>query len=506
MEHLELQKALDPGVESRMRQIEQFTEAFAARQGQSNSRVVVTIPVVVHVVYNTAAENISDAQILSQITVLNADFRRLNSDANNTWSQAADAEIEFCLASVDPNGNATTGITRTSSTRTSFSYTSDNVKFNSTGGKDAWPRDSYLNLWVCDLGSGLLGYAQFPGGAANTDGVVCDYAYFGTVGVATAPFNLGRTATHEVGHWLNLYHIWGDDGTSCTAGSDQVADTPNQADENYGCPSGSIVSCSNGPAGDMYQNYMDYTDDACMNLFTAGQKTRMQAVLAPGGARASLLNSAGCGGGGTAPTCTDGVQNGQETGVDCGGPSCPACPVVTCSPPTNVTATNIARRSATISWSASPSATNYTVFWKRTTATTWTSATTSSLSRNLTGLTRNAPYQYYVQSNCPNSQTAVSATQTFNTLARMAGDVPAMHIYPNPGTGHFEIEFGNLEGDYVDIAVMDIMGRVVAAYPQTYTGDSYMSMDLTMLKDGVYFISLMDDDGERYLEKVVIAH
>jgi len=244
---------------------------------QADVRDVVTIPIVVHVVYRTATENISDAQIQTQIDVLNEDFRRLNSDVTNDWSQAADAEIEFCLATVDPNGNATTGITRTSTSVNGFG-TNDAVKFDAQGGKDAWPRDDYLNFWVCNIGGGILGYAQFPGGPANTDGVVNGYQYTGTIGTATAPFNLGRTATHEVGHWLNLRHIWGDGGCGV---DDFVSDTPESDAPNYGCASGH-TSCG---SADMVENYMDYSDDGCMNLFTEGQKTRMQALFGAGGSR-----------------------------------------------------------------------------------------------------------------------------------------------------------------------------------------------------------------------------
>ena len=301
----------DPSILDRMEQLENFTRNFRAEAG---NKALTTIPVVFHIVYNNNTENISAAQIQSQLDVLNADFRRLNSDADGTWSQAADSEIEFCLATVDPNGNATNGIIRQSTTRTSFGTNGDPVKFTSSGGSDAWPAADYMNFWVCDLSSGLLGYAQFPGGAAATDGVVCDYAYVGTVGTATAPFNLGRTATHEVGHYLNLRHIWGDGGCSV---DDFITDTPTSDASNGGCNVGH-VSCG---TTDMVQNYMDYSDDACMNLFTEGQKTRMKAALA--GSRSSLANSNGCGIGAT-PTCTDGLQNGDETGVDCGG-SCAPC-------------------------------------------------------------------------------------------------------------------------------------------------------------------------------------
>ncbi|MEE9440208.1 MAG: M43 family zinc metalloprotease [Saprospiraceae bacterium] len=296
MEYLDQQIKQNPDRAISLQKIEQQTQNWIKNNGDNSQRSVVTIPVVVHVVYRTSSENISNAQIQSQIDVLNADFRRLNSDADNTWSQAADTEIEFCLASSDPNGNATNGITRTSTTVNGFG-TNDAVKFSSSGGKNAWPSGSYLNFWVCNIGGGILGYAQFPGGSSNTDGVVNDSRYFGTVGSATAPFDLGRTATHEVGHWLNLRHIWGDGGCNV---DDFVSDTPTSDGANYGCATGHS-SCS---TTDMVQNYMDYSDDACMNLYTLGQKNRMQALFGSGGTRSSLLSSTGCGGSNPPPGCT----------------------------------------------------------------------------------------------------------------------------------------------------------------------------------------------------------
>ena len=291
----------DPNFAKNQRAIEQFTKNFASQGGAEAMRTASVapnyiIPVVVHVVYNTAAQNISDAQIQSQIDVLNKDYQKLNTDVGqvpSVWTTlVANCRIQFCLATIDPAGNPTTGIRRVSTAKTSFN-TNDNVKFTGKGGDDAWPAASYLNLWVCKLGSGLLGYAQFPGGKASTDGVVITYTGFGTTGTAKAPYNLGRTATHEIGHWLNLFHIWGDDGTACS-GSDLVDDTPNQADEHYGCPKFPQVSCSNGPDGDMFMNYMDYTDDRCMFMFTKGQKTRMYATLKAGGARHSVTISGKC--------------------------------------------------------------------------------------------------------------------------------------------------------------------------------------------------------------------
>ncbi|MDQ3021040.1 MAG: zinc metalloprotease [Bacteroidota bacterium] len=292
MEVFDRLKIEDPDYERRLNEIELQIQDFIKNHPQ-NERLVIDIPVVVHVVYKTSAENISTAQVQSQIDILNQDFRKLNSDVSGVptvfQSSVADCMINFCLASRDPNGAATTGITRTQTTKKSFS-TNDFVKYTSRGGKDAWDRNKYLNIWVCNLAL-YLGYAQFPGGPAATDGVVIGHKYFGNTGTAVYPFNKGRTATHEVGHWINLRHIWGDDGTGCT-GSDLVTDTPNQADENYGCPGFPTISCSNGPNGEMYMNYMDYTDDRCMFMFSNGQSSRMTATL--NGTRATILTSNGC--------------------------------------------------------------------------------------------------------------------------------------------------------------------------------------------------------------------
>jgi len=232
-------------------------------------------------VYNTTAENISLAQIRSQIRVLNRDFRAKNPDKSKipaVWKGlAANVNIQFALAKKDPTDKSTSGITRTKTSRTSFD-TDDAIKSKSSGGVNPWPTDRYLNIWVCQLGGGLLGYAQFPGGPAKTDGVVITHNGFGTTGTATAPFNLGRTTTHEIGHFLNLRHIWGD--TEDCSGGDLVADTPNAEGPNFGKPVFPHVSCSNGPNGDMFMNYMDYVDDDSMFMFTTQQAARMQATLA----------------------------------------------------------------------------------------------------------------------------------------------------------------------------------------------------------------------------------
>ena len=273
----------DPGFRERRSLIHLQAEAFlsSGRAAKSmDSAKLRTLPVVVHVVYRTAAENISDAQIHSQIDVLNRDYSAANPDKSITpapWTGLImDSKIRFALATTAPNGKPTNGITRTKTKSATFG-TQDEVKASATGGANAWPTDKYLNLWVCSLGGGLLGYAQFPGGPTATDGVVILNTAFGTVGTAAAPFNLGRTAVHEVGHWLNLNHIWGD-SNDCS-GTDHISDTPKAKAPNFGTPTFPHVTCSNGPNGDMFVNYMDYVDDAAMVMFSHGQVARMHSAL-----------------------------------------------------------------------------------------------------------------------------------------------------------------------------------------------------------------------------------
>ncbi len=396
MEVLHRQLDADPNMSFVRQEIERQTSEYLANPG-AHDRVVVTIPVVVHVVWKTTAQNVSDAQIQSQIDVLNADYRALNADIGSVppafQGLVADIEVNFCMAQQTPSGAATNGIERRSTTLTSWS-TNDAVKYYAQGGLDVWDRTRYLNLWVCNLSGGVLGYAQFPGGPAATDGVVITYSGFGTIGSAVAPFNKGRTATHEVGHWLNLYHIWGDDGSGCS-GSDLVTDTPNQADENYGCPAFPAVSCSNGPNGDMFMNYMDYTDDACMFMFSNGQKTRMQAVLGAGGSRASLASS---------PGCTPGGGGGS------------------CGTPSGLAASSIAQTSASLGWAAVSGATAYTLQWKTTAGSTWTTVNNgTSTTYSLTGLTANTSYDYRVLATCGSTAGSYSASTSFTTLASGGG-------------------------------------------------------------------------------------
>lgn len=376
-------------------------EEFKANQASGKQAAIAyNIPVIVHIVHDGTAPgsgaNISAAQVQDQINILNADFAGTGLNSANTpsvfASLKANTNITFCLAKLTPTGSvmAEPGIDRIDRNAKGWTappytstYINGTIKPNSI-----WDPTLYLNMWVMDLGGGLLGYATFPSGTgltgltgnfgtATTDGVVMLHNAFGSIGtaVSNAPYHKGRTTTHEVGHWIGLRHIWGDDGTACT-GSDFCNDTPNQADENYGCPNfATNVSCSN--AGDMSMNFMDYTDDLCMYMFTNDQSARFQTAMANGTFRSQLSTSA-------ATLCTIAAS----------------APVASMSIPTSactgsaVTASNLStgNPAPTYSWSASPStgvvfnpnttATNPTITFATPGSYTITVAATNSLGAN----------------------------------------------------------------------------------------------------------------------------
>jgi hypothetical protein len=272
---LEAQLKADPTLALRMNQIEAFSQKALLSGRLVNGKV--EIPVVVNVLYKTASENISLAQIQSQIDVLNQDYNATNTDFNSVPSLfsgvAANVGITFVLETVN----------RKATTKTSWG-TRDAMKKTKQGGLDPTSPTTKLNMWACTIGGGILGYAQFPGGSSTTDGVVIDSKYFGLSGTASYPYNLGRTATHEVGHWMNLRHIWGD----ATCGSDLVSDTPTHNTANYGVPTYPHLSTCTGTPVEMTMNYMDYTDDRGMYMFSNGQKSRMAAIFVSGGARSAF--------------------------------------------------------------------------------------------------------------------------------------------------------------------------------------------------------------------------
>lgn len=273
-EVLQEQLKANPQLAITMNEIESFTEK-AIREGRLvNGKI--EIPVVVNVLYRTAAQNISQAQIQSQIDVLNQDFNATNSDFNQVPALFSGVKANIGISFV------LQGVVRKSTNTTSWG-TNDAMKKAPKGIPPTTP-STVLNLWCCNLGGGVLGYAQFPGGPSATDGVVIDDNAFGNTGTAAYPFNLGRTATHEVGHWMNLRHIWGD----ATCGNDFVADTPLHNTANYGDPTYPHYSTCTGTPVEMTMNYMDYTDDRAMYMFSDGQKSRMLAAFATGGPRNSF--------------------------------------------------------------------------------------------------------------------------------------------------------------------------------------------------------------------------
>lgn len=271
----------DPNFLKKQAELEKATENYIqsmnmqkSNNGASTQRVKRIIPIVFHVFHNGGPENISKQRILEQVEILNKDFQRLNSDTNETnpiyKSIAANCDIEFRLAKIDPNGNCTDGIVRV---KTDLTYNADdNIKALSR-----WPNNKYFNVWVVEtistsqVGGVVLGRSQFPGGSDLTDGVLLKATVTGNT---TTFNNYGRTLTHEIGHSLNLRHIWGD----ALCGNDFVADTPPHAEANSGCPSNKVSTCVSGNVIEMVENYMDYTDGSCQNMFSLGQKTRMDVV------------------------------------------------------------------------------------------------------------------------------------------------------------------------------------------------------------------------------------
>ncbi|MEZ2446071.1 M43 family zinc metalloprotease [Chitinophaga sp. RCC_12] len=260
----------------------------------------VSVPVVIHIVLDNPAL-VTDAQIASQIDALNRDYNAANPDVSQVpavWQALiGNSRINFCLAQRTPDDEPTNGVVRVQTApgqSFSISNAAADAKYNSTGGSDAWDHSKYLNIWVTRLSGNYLGVAAPPGTGypVEQEGVVVQYTAFGTTGSVGSTYNLGRTATHEIGHYFGLKHVWGDDNGGCTI-DDGITDTPLQGDNTYGCPSfPRLDNCTATSPGVMFMNYMDYTDDACMHLFTAGQVDRMRFVLE--NITASLMTSNGC--------------------------------------------------------------------------------------------------------------------------------------------------------------------------------------------------------------------
>lgn len=524
MDYLAQQILENPQHQENLDQLERFTNNFILdHQNKALSGGVATIPVVVHVVYNTSSQNISLSQIQSQIDVLNDDFRRMNADAGNTPGDfvgvAADTDIEFCLIDV----------TRTSTSVSSFG-TNNSVKSASSGGADAWDRDQYLNIWICNIGGGILGYAQFPGGAAATDGVVLDYRYVGTTGTATAPFHLGRTATHEVGHWLNLRHIWGDGGCSV---DDNVSDTPPAGGPNYTgspCTYPGPNSCrpkgkNGGPDDyDMFQNYMDYSDDGCMNLFTQGQKSRMWAAL--NGSRSSLLAAACDGTPPPPPTpeiCDNGIDDDGDGLTDCADPdcsgasNCPVNPPGACDAPTGLTHSRAkGGTQGNLSWNAVSGASSYNVEVYNSSGALHASGNIARTSASVSGLSKNQPYTWRVQAVCGSDLSAWTDASFTARLSQKYGQVEDIALNPNPATSEVNIAWSfdvvskpSISAYAEDITssasvqLLDLNGKLILSDQINDRNETTMSLD--DVSPGLYFIRITNEESGKYLTKKLIV-
>lgn len=481
-EVLQHQLNSDPTLAAKRRSIEVHTENFVDNYSKQNTESVIRIPVVVHVVYRTSFENISDSQIVSQLSALNADFRKQNADRSNVpsvfQSVIADMGIEFVLANRDPNGNPTTGIVRKNTYKTLFYSNTDEVKYSSKGGSTAWPSGQYLNIWVCNLGGGDYGYGTYPGGPDSTDGIVVKFNAFGTCGQATAPYDKGRTLTHEVGHWLNLMHIWGDN----ECGNDFVEDTPPQKEANFGMPLHPHASCTNN--GDMFMNFMDYSDDASLLMFSEGQKARVLALFASGGYRSSLLTSTGY----VAPI---------------------HCPTISLKNPTALAADGF-----NLVWDNPVEASSVVISCRILGQEKWMSKTVSSASVKFTSLKFNTTYEVVANTVCGSVRSlksspvyvrtlnangcAEDATELGNSMAdsRMlevgkemnaaicpAGDLDWYTILVPSGQNNVKIKLANLPSDF-DLEVYDADGKKILGSYQS--GLREESIVLNNVTPGVY--------------------
>ena len=417
---------------------------------------IITIPVVVHVFYNSDAENISDAQVKSQIDALNRDYNAGSIDVNKTPSifqkVLANCKIQFVLAKLDPNQAPTTGITRHQSSK-QFWGLRDDVKKPASGGTQPWDSNKYLNLYVARIGDGVLGYSSSPGCKQEVEGVVIDPSCFGTTGIVHAPFNKGRTAIHEVGHWLGLNHIWGD--TEC--GDDRIADTPIHQNAHYGTITNAIYSnCTGINTQDMTMNFMDYVNDESMWMFTEGQKAMMWSLLSKGGYRETLDN-----------------------------PSL-ANPTSTCDSPILGSVINRTSTTSTIAWAATGTNGYYTIEYRLKDATESIILNTESTQIELSNLKQARFYEFRIKVSCGNGN--FSNWTEFNTTPKRSF-LDGVNIYPNPINSILNIGLpSNVSAtENVSWSLISQSGKVIYNSANNF---NLNTIDMNDASVGVYFLEL----------------
>ena len=461
------------GMKEKMSVIESKVSAFintSALQTRTSSKF--TIPVVVHVVYNNAMTNVSDDQVQSQIDALNLDYNKKAVEINQTPSVfaalVADCSIQFKLAVRDENGKKTNGIIHHATSRYEWGAR-DDVKTPAKGGFAPWNADRYLNLYVCSIGNGILGYATTPGTPKELDGVVIDFSAFGTIGTARKPFNLGRTATHEIGHWLGLIHIWGD--SEC--GNDLVSDTPVQKEAYYGNIIGMVYSnCTGKNEPNMSMDFMDYVNDACMWMFSEGQKIRMWAMLSDNNARGMITKS-------------DAL-------------AIPNVPV-TCAQIKNTRVLDVTQSTVSIGWDTLKNINEYSLELKSKTDSMWTVSPTQQNSFTINRLNSSATYQFRVKGNClvaPYSTVSEFTTKSDSVLNNQ------ISVYPNPISSDFTVKMPQHNGENMSVEVFDTNGHGV--YKNEFINSSDPNVDLSNANKGLYFV-VIKTGNDTVTRKIVKA-
>ncbi len=470
MHFLERQIAEDATMNTHLAQIERFIAESHLQLQTRGGDTIVTIPVVVHVLYGTNGENISELQIATQINILNLDFNKLNSELDKTPAQfkplIADCKLQFKLAARDPDGQPTTGIMRYNRTSRNWG-TNNDVKNPAKGGITPWNPQKYLNIWVCNVGDGILGYASFPGCAAAFDGIVVDNTAFGTTGTARYPFNKGRTCVHEIGHWLGLFHTWGD--REC--GDDLIADTPMQKNAHTGeIATPQYSDCTGLIQMDMTMNFMEYVNDASMWLFTEGQKTRMRTVLTNPLIRGSLARS-------------DGATPVLSTKIGCDTVK-------------KVAAYYVTDKNLTLAWTPIPYVSTYSVLFRPANAVKWDTLQTEEAQLPFDKLNAATDYQFRVKADCRVSDFSDAIT------VRTKGvevNLPNLTLFPNPARDELHVDFGIKSIETIDIEVIDVNGQTKISISK-YALTRQLTLNTSALPNGMYFIVVTKND-QRFAKK-----